>query len=516
MHSPPGPPTSPFTTQFLLHPDIAKAADEAIANIERMRVAGFARQAFDLASALIAQGPWGCPTSGLNYQRIVERLPLLAWLSGQGCPAVGGHRSRSPAQLDALAREEQQLAFVHVLMADRLQLAPAGEQWSRAWLEDLVDMPTTQAASGLRAGFIADLLWVLKARARAALRNHMAESIPPVSAGLTPLRTSAPIVISPNADRFSHDDLLRIVESCVDEHSSRAVDVAHCELLAALLDLVEGNETRAVTRLTRTPWHVEHLPCNDAPIRRWPPYVDLQRRRAFASALQVNDFTVARYHAEFFRRSPERLEPVVTAERDWPGYLAEYSRRRARALADPETARATAEIAEFHLPFSPALVERAQRLQFTAPGAGEERIAALEARLGQGLPPSYRHFLSATDGLFGGFVMLLPVEQVDWLSNLEPDLIEIWADVGGEATDAQYARYGPDQDCIFMRSRHLRRALQISTSIDGDVLLLIPDVRFGDEWEAWFLGAKNPGAYRYRSFADLFDELLCASADANY
>ncbi len=510
------PPTSPLTTQFLLHPDVAKAADEAIANIERMRVAGFARQAFDLASALVARGPWDCPRSGLNYQRIVERLPLLAWLSGQSCPAVGDHRSRSPAQLDAWARGEQQLAFMHLLMADRVQRAPAGEQWSRAWLDDLVETPTTQAASGRRAVFIADLLWVLRARARNALRLRLTEWIPPAAIGLTPLRTAAPIAVSPNADAFDHDDLLRVVESCVDGRGAQAVDVAHCELLAAVLDLVDGNETRAVTRLTRTPSHVVHLPRNDAPIQWWPPYAALQRRRAFAPVLQINDFTVARYRTEFFRRSRERLEPVAAADRDWPGCLAEYSRRRARALADPETARANAGMAEFHLPFSPTLVERAQRLQFTAPGAGEERIAALEARLGQGLPPSYRQFLAATNGLFGGFVMLLPVEQVDWLSNVEPDLVEIWADVSGEATDEQYARYGPDQDCIFMRSRHLRTALQISTSIDGDVLLLIPDVRFGDEWEAWFLGAKNPGAYRYRSFAELFDELLCASADAEY
>ena len=55
-----------------------------------------------------------------------------------------------------------------------------------------------------------------------------------------------------------------------------------------------------------------------------------------------------------------------------------------------------------------------------------------------------------------------------------------------------------------MRPRHLRMALQVSTELDGDVLLLVPGVRFGAEWEAWFLGAKNPGAYRYRSFADMF------------
>jgi len=502
------PASSPFTVQFLLHPDIAKAADEAIANIERLRVAGFARQAFDLASALVAEGPWRCPEAGLNYQRLADRLPLLAWLSGQRCPPVGGHAGRPTEELERWATEERRFAFSWLLVADRAQVAVAGEQWSEAWLDDLAASTATAVEPGRLFGFITDLLCVLKARARIALGFQKTQGLVPFAAGT--------LAISPNADRFGHDDLLRVLARCIDERIAEAGDIVTCELLAAVLDIAEGNATQAVARLTRTPSHVARLPEIDAPIRTWPPYVDLQRRRAFAPALQIDDFNVARYRADFFGRKPVRLAPVATAERDWPSLLAEYSRRRTQALADPETASMVAGLAGHHLPLSPALVERALRLEFTASGAGEERIAALESRLGLRLPKSYREFLAASDGLFGGFVMLLPVEQVDWLRNLEPDMIKGWVDEENEATDEQYARYGPDQDCIFMRPRHLRTALQISTSIDGDVLLLIPEVRFGDEWEAWFLGAKNPGAYRYRSFAELFDEVLLDSADNEY
>lgn len=501
--------SSPFAVQFLLHPDIAKAADEAVTNIERLRVAGFMRQSFELASALVAKGPWRCPEGGLNYQRIAYRLPLLAWLAGQPCPPVGGHSERSMEELESWVAEDRRAAFSWLLAADRAQIAPAGEQWSEAWLDDLAASLPNSIESGRLAGFITDLFCVLKARVRYALDFRKTDS-------LVPILAAQPIAISPNAGRFGHDELLRVLERCIDERLAEAGDIVACELLAAVLDIAEENEARAVARLTRTPGHIARLPDIDMPIRTWLPYVDLQRRRAFATALQINDVNVARYRADFSARSPERLDPVAATDRNWPECLAEYSRRRARALADPEAADSESGMAEHHRPLSPALVERAQRLQFTAPGTDEQRIAALEERLGLGLPPSYRQFLGATDGLFGGFVMLLPAEQVDWLRNLEPEMIEGWCDVRHEATDAQYARYGPDQDCIFMRPRHLHTALQISTSIDGDVLLLIPEVRFGEEWEAWFLGAKNPGAYRYRSFAELFDEVLLESADDEY
>lgn len=201
---------------------------------------------------------------------------------------------------------------------------------------------------------------------------------------------------------------------------------------------------------------------------------------------------------------------------DWPKQLQDYARRRAAALSDPDTAEHVAAIAQCHLPRSDDLIERAQRLQFTAPGLDETALAALESRLGATLPPSYRDFLRASDGLCSAFLMLLPGQEVGWLRDIDPETIDGWCDNDDEASDAEYAVYGPAQDCIHMRTRHLHNALQISTNIDGDVLLLIPDVRFGEEWEAWHLGAKNPGAYRYRSFTELFQEAVLPHADDDY
>lgn len=209
-------------------------------------------------------------------------------------------------------------------------------------------------------------------------------------------------------------------------------------------------------------------------------------------------------------RRQDALGPhASSATFDWPAALLKQCDQLRLDLAEEEELENAIGMLEFHSPISSALIERAGRREFTAPGLDDAAIATLEARLGTRLPRSYRAFLQTTDGLFaGGHLSLLPAADVEWFVTLEPETVAIWEQDKEETTDEQYATYGPEQDCIHMRTRHLRSALQVSTSIDGDVLLLVPDVRFGDEWEAWFFGAKNPGAYRYRSFAEMVEDTL--------
>jgi hypothetical protein len=99
-------------------------------------------------------------------------------------------------------------------------------------------------------------------------------------------------------------------------------------------------------------------------------------------------------------------------------------------------------------------------------GATGEELAALEARLGLTLPPSYRSFLETTNG---------------W----GPEWVEIWA--GNEEGPA------------------LRTALQISTVADG-VCLLIPSDK--TEWETWFFANWIPGADRHSTFRAFMENEL--------
>jgi hypothetical protein len=148
------------------------------------------------------------------------------------------------------------------------------------------------------------------------------------------------------------------------------------------------------------------------------------------------------------------------------------------------------------------------------PGAPEERIAALETRVGMPLPPSYRSFLAVTSGWgpASPFVdRVLPADEVDWLSKLAPDTVEgvalgMRTPVAVEnpmRTVQSITRLADDEtprETYDYDIAELAAALQVSGEGDAAMLLLNPRIRCGDEWEAWFFAHWLPGARRYPSF----------------
>jgi hypothetical protein len=135
------------------------------------------------------------------------------------------------------------------------------------------------------------------------------------------------------------------------------------------------------------------------------------------------------------------------------------------------------------------------------PGAEESAIAAAEERLGLTLPPSYRSFLRTSDGFRrAGVRDICPVHQIDRVKTMWPD--RDWSQEP-DIADAKYFVYGPDQDPVNVRFSYLPECIAVSEYIEGDMYVLNPAVRFGDEWEAWLLSSPLPGANRYRSFWEL-------------
>lgn len=139
------------------------------------------------------------------------------------------------------------------------------------------------------------------------------------------------------------------------------------------------------------------------------------------------------------------------------------------------------------------------------PGADEARIAAVEESLGLTLPPSYRSFLKTSNGFrHAGVPDVWPVEQIRRGQAVWPDAD--WWSREQDGPDDEYFVYGPEQDPVTIRYRYLPDCIVISGENEGDMYLLNPAVQFGEEWEAWVLSSRAPGAYRYRSFWDLMVE----------
>ncbi len=142
-------------------------------------------------------------------------------------------------------------------------------------------------------------------------------------------------------------------------------------------------------------------------------------------------------------------------------------------------------------------------------GATEEEVSELESRLGEDLPISYRNFLLASNGfaILNESCELYGVDRIEWFVEENRDWAECWDD-GDDVDDEKYFQYGEHQNCCFLRGRYMKTALQISSAEDGYVYLLNPKIIDSrNEWEAWDFGNKHPGAFRYRSFWDMMQEL---------
>jgi hypothetical protein len=116
------------------------------------------------------------------------------------------------------------------------------------------------------------------------------------------------------------------------------------------------------------------------------------------------------------------------------------------------------------------------------PGATEAEFEQLERRLLCKLLPSYRSFLATSNG-FGPISCFIynlrSVDEVNWLVNEEPELVEMWEEDPTpmdipELTDEQYLRYDDQQSTGVLKPAHMRQCLMISDWGDAGFLALNP------------------------------------------
>lgn len=143
--------------------------------------------------------------------------------------------------------------------------------------------------------------------------------------------------------------------------------------------------------------------------------------------------------------------------------------------------------------------------------ADEERLAALELRMGRPLPPSLRSFLQVTDGWrhAGHFVYLLAgTEHIDWCGD-PCGLSEIWLEGLDEDADEEEVR----EASVWARS------LQLAVESDMvDVLLDPDDIDERGEWAVYsYASWRGSPPQRHASFKhfmeDMYQEFLRMSAD---
>ncbi|MGW4874007.1 SMI1/KNR4 family protein [Streptomyces chartreusis] len=173
---------------------------------------------------------------------------------------------------------------------------------------------------------------------------------------------------------------------------------------------------------------------------------------------------------------------------DWRSFLVRWSGEWADSLPDDEAQSEDDEAAR-----------QARWLGF--PAASEERITAMEERLGRRMPPSYREFLKASDGWrhAGGFVWLLAgTADARWHDN-ESGLADLFEEYLDE--DA-----GPEE----RRDADLwRRGLQLDVESDITHVLMDPeDVDETGEWAVytWASWRASPPE-RHQNFLEFMQDV---------
>jgi hypothetical protein len=124
-------------------------------------------------------------------------------------------------------------------------------------------------------------------------------------------------------------------------------------------------------------------------------------------------------------------------------------------------------------------------------------IQSVEKRLGAKLPQEYIEFLLASNG-FSAFTgtgpTILPAEQVGWLRDIEPELVNMWADAMKAVNDDMADRFS--------------NSLLIGGLKEEQQLLLIPPQANEPNWECWFFATWLPGETRYKNFRYYMEDEL--------
>ncbi|WP_132325069.1 MULTISPECIES: SMI1/KNR4 family protein [Methylomonas] len=155
----------------------------------------------------------------------------------------------------------------------------------------------------------------------------------------------------------------------------------------------------------------------------------------------------------------------------------------------------------------------------------ELAVADAERRLNVKLPASYRHFVLASGnaewfiesfGTLDGDGKLSNVSAIDVYPLADPKNFGYWSSTGPDTLILEarkYLRYGYHtepllrQDSAYFRIDQLDSLIKVGDLDQGGAILLNPKVISADgEMEAWLLSFKS-GASRYRSFAELMQNL---------
>ena len=123
-------------------------------------------------------------------------------------------------------------------------------------------------------------------------------------------------------------------------------------------------------------------------------------------------------------------------------------------------------------------------------------INKVELKLNVNFPDDYKNlllisngFLTATDSVEPSFV---PIQKVDYLKNVFPDLVKIWTESEPNGTF----------------EKELERSIIIAGIDDAQQFLLIPPFKKEGNWKYWKFANWIPGKHEYENLEDYLKNVI--------
>lgn len=512
--------------------DIAEAVHEVLNNIGLLYMGGYFHEALEILQHLVKSKAWELSKYSYQKEEIEKLWPLLHWAYGEACQAYLEVPERSVRALNTWQKRVLRFTLGNLLNFDlndnlRTPVTELGTNWHEGFVETL---PTEYTGIFLEPGTFVfhEIRYILIMRLQKRIKIRRIYIEPgtlekfPINMRLLAVPVLLYLKISDNV----HKSRIKVRESdFVVNCNTQALEAL---LLAAL---ARKNDTRRLARLDDTYMLMimDYL-LDDRPelatrlyakvlaqgfeitemkylmIWTWEPLKAYFESGQLRNVLELDERTVNEYIEAVKSRSLDNLDPEPNPlDFDWVAAIEEY-KERLKKYAEPYEPN-------FYLRSSGLDTINARGEIVSEYGASDEQIISVEKRLGITLPSSYKNFLKTTNGMIlPDFPFdLLPVEDIGLFMDLKPDWLQI--DINDQdrvdIPDDLYYIYGRDQEDFNYNKTDLLTALQITSMPEDQVLLLNPNVRFGEECEVWsFYSHQGFGADRFKSFASMMESFF--------
>lgn len=125
--------------------------------------------------------------------------------------------------------------------------------------------------------------------------------------------------------------------------------------------------------------------------------------------------------------------------------------------------------------------------------AKTEEVFKAEKRLNIILPEDYKAFLEITNGFSAPNTVeptFMKVEEIDYLNNIDPNLVKIWSENNDEA------------------GNNLKKSILVAGKSQEQYFLLIPVDSTKNKWKYWKFASWYPGEHEYKSLENYFKDVL--------